>query len=417
MRAFLEIVKVELLGALRSRIVLLLSVASAAWVLLGPSILKYDGSDDGTFFLSVRYLLGLVFSVMIVFLGAFSASAISADRTAKRLQLVLIRPVRHSVIALARIAAIVSIGASVMALSCLLLYLTAGKGRTCERVYSPVLENPRIGAQRIFDDCMKNDKAFKERVSEIGVREVMKYLEGYVRDTYQSIAPGKSAKWDFSSVPETERPMSVRIKLNDLFGRTGSVIGDFTFSKYSGKLENINKTLIKVPLGVSGGPAEGKDLVFVNRTDSTVSLQPQRDLHILVRADGFGWNVFRAWIQMTAILAIVVSMGIFFGAALSRSVAVFALMSMLVAMVISPTTIEEYPNPIESNRIDRLGLLMTEFSANATSSLNRYNPITRLESDECILWADVGMAVGTASLYIVFLSLLSGFAMSRKISL
>ena len=67
MRAFLQIVKVELLGALRSRVMYFFALASAVWIIFGPQILKYDGSEDGRFLLSVRYLLGIVFSVSIVF--------------------------------------------------------------------------------------------------------------------------------------------------------------------------------------------------------------------------------------------------------------------------------------------------------------------------------------------------------------
>ncbi len=413
MRAFLQIVKVELLGALRSWSVLSFALISAAWILFGPEVLKYDGSEDGAFILSVRYLLGIVFGVSIVFFGALAAGAVSSDRAARRLQLSLIKPVRHGVIALARIAAIAAAGSAVLALSSLLVYLSVGRGRVCDHVYSPCMEDPRIGAMRIFDDCMEKDANFKERVSEIGSREVLKYLESYVRDTYETIAPGKAASWEFPSVRSADGALCVRLKLNDLFGRTDTVFGEFSFGGRSGRLENINKTLIRVPLS-QAGEGGGSTLTFVNRSKNPVSIQPQRDLHILVEADGFGWNVFRAWLMMTAVLAIVVSAGVFLGAALSRGVAVFALMALLFAMVISPATMEEYPDPIESNAIDRFALMMTEFCADSTASVSRYNPVSQLESGECVECGEVISASLGALLHAVVFSVLAGVVMLRK---
>ena len=413
MRAFLQIVKVELLGALRSKVMFFFALASAVWIIFGPDILKYDGSEDGRFLLSVRYLLGIVFSVSIVFFGAHAAGAISVDRTSNRLQLALIRPVRHAVIAFARICAILIPGAFILALSSILLYFSVGSGRSCNHVYSPSMEDPKIGAMRIFNDCMEKDKNFKERVAEIGSREVLKYLESYVRDTYVTIDPGKSVSWEFPAASDVDGALAIRLKLNDMFGRTDTVVGKFVFGGFSGKLENINKTLIHVPLALSG-ERFGTTLTFENNSKNSVSIQPQRDLHILEEADGFGWNVFRAFLMMVSVLAIVVSVGVFLGAALSRSVAIFSLMALLFAMVISPATIEDYPDPIESNAIDRFGLMMTEVCANATASLSKYNPISQLESSECVEWRDTAMAFATALFYAVGFSLLAGFTMRRK---
>ena len=413
MRAFFQIMKVELLGALRSKVIFFYALFSAAWIVFGPDVLKYDGSQDGAFLLSIRYLLGLVFGVSIVFFGALAVGSVSSDRAACRLQLALIKPVRHSIIALARIAAIVAVGSAVLALASLLVYLSVGRGRVCDHVYSPLMEDPKIGARRIFDDCMEKDRNFKERVAEIGSREVMKYLESYVLDTYETMDSGKSASWIFPDVENTGGALAVRIKLNDMFGRTDAVIGSFSFGGFSGPLENINKTLVRVPL-VKTGAGESSALIFENKSKNSVSLQPRRDLHVLVEADGFGWNIFRAWLMMTSILAIVVASGVFLGSALSRGVAVFALMALLFAMVISPATMEDYPDPIESNAIDRFGLMMTELCADLTFSLTKHNPISQLESSECVEWRDVFSASLSALIHSAAFSAIAGLAMSRK---
>ena len=89
-------------------------------------------------------------------------------------------------------------------------------------------------------------------------------------------------------------------------------------------------------------------------------------------------------------------------------------MALLFAMVISPATMEDYPDPIESNAIDRFGLMMTEFCADLTFSLTKHNPISQLESSECVEWRDVFSASLSALIHSAAFSAIAGLAMLRK---
>ena len=112
MRALFEIYRLELLSFARSKAMALLVAFTAAWMVALPLVLHDDGTAEGAFQLHIRYSLGVVFSVIAVSLVAAAAGTLAKDREAKRLQLSMVRPVRHFSIALGRILAVTSCGAA-----------------------------------------------------------------------------------------------------------------------------------------------------------------------------------------------------------------------------------------------------------------------------------------------------------------
>ena len=96
MKALWNIIKLELLANLRSRAFFLLTSASVLWMLVMPSVVKSDGTDEGARQLYVHYSLGGVFALVLVSLAAAAAGSLSRDRAAKRLQLTMVRPVPPS---------------------------------------------------------------------------------------------------------------------------------------------------------------------------------------------------------------------------------------------------------------------------------------------------------------------------------
>ncbi len=136
---------------------------------------------------------------------------------------------------------------------------------------------------------------------------------------------------------------------------------------------------------------------------------------MLVEADSFGWNIFRAWIVLTSLVALLVALAVFLGAALSRSVAIFVTMSLLFIMSVSPALIETYPDPSAFDTLDRISLRLTEFAAHATRPLSAYAPIAALASTSAIESREVASAAlwNLVVLPLVF-SVLSGLVMVRK---
>ncbi len=421
MRKFFEIFRLQWRALARSGAFAALLVASVAWMLVLPRIMRGDGTESGEFAMQVRYSLGIVFSLSVVALSASAAGSIATEREARRLQLTMVRPVRLFAVALARVAAITAAGAAVLAIAAAILWFQTGRGRTCDHALSPILESPETAADRMFDDYMKRYPDFREKVGETGEGEMRRYLAQYVRDSYQTVSTNESASWSFDlSGFGGSRDYSVRVRMTDLFGRLKDVAGTFSVNGRAGDLDNVSKTLVAVPLSREVRTDEDRVdvLSFANTGTTSVTIYPRRDLQLLIRADSFAWNLFRAWLELVAVLALVVAVGVFLGASLSRPVAVFVMISLLFVAVVTPSTVENCPDPTTTTAADRVGLAISRFSAAATSPFYAYAPVGALEDGTCVEWSEVGEALATDGVFIpLVLSLLAGLVMSRRESI
>ena len=420
MRAFLQIVRLELVAIARSKAMVLLALASVAWMFILPRIALDDGTAEGAFQMNVRYSLGVVYTLVLVSFSAVAAGTLARDREAKRLQLTMVRPARHMFIALGRIAALTIAAALFLGVSCVALGLRYGRGRTCDHVARPVLESPEVEARRLFDENMRDYPDFRAKVAEIGERDIMKYLVQYVNETYQTISKDERAEWNFPPVGDPDARVSVRIRVTDTFGRLEKPKGVFRFEGREGVFDHVNKTLVRVSLSPAAAAESSAQkpgvLSFSNDGDANVTVYPRRDLVLLIEADGFWWNLFRAWLVMSAVAAVAVSAGVFLGASLGRGVAVFCMMAMLAASVASPAALDEYPDPMAATKADRISLRLTGISAFLTSPLDRHAPVAALEAGECVEWREVSGALASGFfVYPVLFSLLAGLVMRRKL--
>jgi hypothetical protein len=115
-----------------------------------------------------------------------------------------------------------------------------------------------------------------------------------------------------------------------------------------------------------------------------------------------------------AILASVVSFGVFLGSCLSRPVAVWTVLSLLFLSVASPVVVEQYPIELNISRSDAIGLGLSAFVEKLTSPVNGYSPLTKLSGNECVELKDVLSALfGNAAIIPLAMSLLSALAMKR----
>ena len=181
-------------------------------------------------------------------------------------------------------------------------------------------------------------------------------------------------------------------------------------------MRQMEADVVKVPLDRTAEEPSAPDvLTLANDGKLAISLCPYRDLHLLVKADAFGWNVFRAWAVLTGLLSVVIAFSLFLGSCLSRSVAIFSVVSLLVISTVSPTLVEDYPDPTGMTWLDRVSMRLTDFAVSATSPLSVYSPISDLESTTCIEWRTVGRSLGlNVVLLPLVLSWLAGLVMARK---
>ena len=411
MISFWRIFWLELTALARSKTWLMLALASVAWMLLFPRIMTGDGTVEGTRELYIHYSLGGVFALLVMALLASATGSIANERTAKRLQLTMIRPVRHCVIALAKSLALLAVGVSVLLISAVILYFDSDRSVVCSHVLSPVMESPRAEAEKMYQAYLK-DPNVADRIRHSKKSAVVRLLTQKAVDRYDTLATNSVTCWRFEGVQGAVQP-KVRMRFTNTFETRQEVRGTFVLGGAETVVSNITQAVLTLPIAVGFGPCD--NLSFRNEGKSALMLRPRRDLNLLVPADAFGWNLIRACLELTAILALVIALGLFLSSGLGRPVALFVAFSALILSEMSPSVVEQYPDELDAKFADRVGLYITRFAAEITRPIATLSPLEPLSKDECIETRDVArlLIVDLIALPIIF-ALLAGFTMSRK---
>ncbi len=416
MISFWRIFWLEFLSLTRSRTLLMLTVTAVGWMLAFPSLVRGDGTEAGARELYVHYSLGGVFALLVVALLASATGSIASERTAKRLQLTLVRPVRYAAIVLGKLLAHVLAGAFVMAVACVVLAFRVDLSRCCSHVLSPVLPSPREEALSMYESYM-NDPNTPEPVRKAKKEVVLRLLTQRAVDHYQTIGTNETATWtfDLSQVSSVRPPQAVRMRFTNQFEMRQDVIGSFFLSGMRSAVSNITQAVLLAPLSGTLTDAANPVLHFENRGTSSLMLRPRRDLHLLIAADSFAWNLLRAYLNLVAVLSLVVAIGLLLSSALGRPVALFVAFSMLIVGEMSPSVVEQYPDSLETSLADRTGLFIARSASAVTRPVSSFSPLETLSKDECVERSAVAQAAVADMLVLpCLLSLLAAFVLPRK---
>ncbi len=81
----------------------------------------------------------------------------------------------------------------------------------------------------------------------------------------------------------------------------------------------------------------------------------------------------------------------------------------------SPSIIEQYPDALETDPIDRIGLVITRFVTEVTHPVSSLQPLTALAADECVEWRNVIKTIGADLIVFPLLfSFFSALVLPRK---
>ncbi len=416
MKAFFEIVWLELTAFIRSRAFLLLALATGVWMFLLPYLVTTDGTAEGAHQIYIRYALGGVFGLLAVCLATSAAGSLAKDRSAKRLQLTLVRPVRYGWVALGRTLALTLAGAALLALAAGCALVRTNPLRDCYHVLSPIMESPRAEAERMYDAFMA-DPATPSEVRRTRKSVVLRLLTQKAFDHYQTVGTNETATWEFPAVPvDRATTLAVRLRFTNMFEMRDQVRGLFTLGDNTATVSNLTRSIVKVPFEHWQAPLEGP-LHFLNEGENSLMLRPRRDLHLLygTRSSFFVWNLALAWAELVSLLAVIIAFATFLSASLGRSVAVFTVLVCLFLSAVSPAVIEQYPDQLETDKKDSIGLALTRFAQKVTSPVAAFNPITALSEDEVLEFSEVGAAIGLDLIGLpLLLAILSGLVLPRK---
>ncbi|MBR2983675.1 MAG: hypothetical protein IKC80_10685 [Kiritimatiellae bacterium] len=414
MRKFLSIVALEMKSAVRSGMSATLSVLAVLWMLALPLFLKGDGTAEGARELYIRFSLGGVFVLLAVSLLSSATGAVAGERRAKRLQLTLVRPVGRFAVALGKVAVHAFVGSAILALAAAVLAVKVGDPGVCSHVVSPVLPSPAQEAKDMYEAFI-SDPSTPMEIKRAKKSVVMRILTQRAADHYQSVPTNGSVRWSFKVPAGGET--SVRMRFTNQFDLRQDLLGEFICDGTRQAVSNMTQAVLKVPLpGLR--PAAGsrvRELEFRNLGGNALMLRPRKDINLLVASDGFLWNLVRAWLELSAILTLLVAAGVFLSAGLSRPVALFVALAVLLTGEVSPSVISQYPDELESGTVDRIGLALTRFSAEVTRPFSSISPLESLSRGECVERDEVirVLLVDFAAIPVLF-CLLAAFLMPRK---
>lgn len=419
MSSFWRIFLLEWVALLRSRTLALLTIASIAWMVILPWVVRGDGTAEGMREICIRYSLGGVF-VLVAIAGLSAATgSIAKERAAKRLQLTMVRPVRYVVIALGKWCAHVSAGALVLAIAFGCMFFRVDAFTRCSHVVSPILPSPAEEAKEMYAAYMA-DPETPDEIKKAKKSVVMRILVQRAVDHYQTMATNAAVAWEF---PRCE-PQAVRIRFTNQFEMRENVVGRFVFGEQAGVVSNITQAVVKVPLEgreqVGGGRLEVGEkgverLVFYNEGTTALMIRPRKDIHLLEEADEFWKNAIRAYVELVAVLALLIAFGVLLSAGLGRPVALFTAIVVMVVAEMSPSVVNQYPDALETKVVDRVGLQVTRLVVEATKPLTALTPLTALSNDECIEMDEVVKTVFYDCIVMsLVLAMLAAIVMPKK---
>ncbi len=414
MNSLWRLFSLEFLALIRSRTLLLLILASVAWMFAAPHLLIGDGTPEGARQMILKYSLGGVATLLSICLLASATGSIARERAAKRLQLTLVRPVRFITIALAKTAALTAAAALVFALACLIALAQNDAARPCRHVLSPILPSPRAEAEDMYKAYMESPDT-PDEVKKAKRDVVLRLLERRAIDHYQTITTNSAATWTFKLDEKIAAP-TIRLCLSNTYDTRDDVRGILAFNSFTGTFNNITKSILEIPLApTTTNSTAPTTLTFLNTGKAAVMLRPRADIQLLLPADSFAANLLRAYLEWLGLFTLLISFGVFLGAGLGRAPALFTAVVFLLVSEISPSVIEEYPDELETKRTDQIALSITRFVADATHPLSALSPLSHLASDEAIEWSDLAHAsILNIVLLPLFFAFLSALVMPRK---
>ena len=162
-------------------------------------------------------------------------------------------------------------------------------------------------------------------------------------------------------------------------------------------------------------PPTGEELELDNRGEEALMLRPRKDVEVLAPADGFKMNLLRAYLELSALLVLLIAFAVSLSAALGRPVAVFVAVVTLVLAEMSPSVIEQYPDELETDKIDAIGLFLTRIAAEVTHPVSGITPLEKLADHECVEWSETLRTLSTHAILLPgLLILLSSFILPKK---
>ena len=440
MRSVGAIFLLTLRSLMRSRFLLCVTILALAVVAGLPAMVQDDGTVSGRVQVLVRYTLAAVVFLLSVGTLGVAPGLVAGELETKRLQQVLVKPVRFGQIWLGKWLALIAVNAAVLAASVL---LAGGLMRwnlrdsrlapdqraeldrtvlTSRAVIEPEAEPiPEADLQVRIAAMLHSGELTADTPDQMARRLAARRIR-IERDTVQ---PGGTRTWRFPAAASSrpDLPLMVRVRfITSEYNEQREVEGEWTVGgrglapayRGSPRLRGLlpQEWAVAPAMPLPAGPL---DITYRNTGQSpavTVLFHPDQDVRLLAPADSFGMNLFRAYWLILFKLALLAAVGVTMGALFSTPVAVLAAFFALVLFGFSgyigwvaETGVFYIPHDQEEVAPGPPGFAIRVLDPalkSAYRGLNRIlapmrqlDPMERVAAGEAIPWPDVGRGLWT----------------------
>lgn len=374
----------------------------------------------------VRIVCGTVAALAYVSVLALACGSFSREREDELLPLSLVRPVSAFSIAAGRWLALVLLMGCVFTfnavLTNVLLMASPYPPGNCRLHHAPALPPAEVAAAAMMEEFLKSDET-PDEVKKAPRSAVLALLVAKENERYEAIRPGKTIKWPFA-VPHGGK-LSVKIRFSTMYNTRTDLSGEFRYAALEGVVSNSTQAILEVPLalpmkfnGTLAAPdylGDAMNLRFTNTGKTDLMMRPRRDVELLSPGDSFLANSIRATCEMLSLAGLLAAFGLFLSAALSRPVALFTAVVLLMAALMAPDAVLQFPNEFQATVGEKAGLAISRVVTRLTSALSDISPVSDLASSRAVTMRDLGRTVLVDIVAWPFLLLsLTAFILRRK---
>lgn len=281
MMAFLAIIKLTCLSALRSRFFAGVIVFFLAAISLIPWVVESDGTAIGMIKITLEYSLAMTVALLSISAVWLATSEITEDLEDCRLQMIVVKPIIKPFIFLAKYIGILLIHGALLLIAAVVIYtVTMYRVETADfsdaerqqlenevltgrRVYTPDFEQEDIdaAAEKLLEYELSVARSqgkempdawltVQDKTGNFDRAEILRRLQDRIRMERAALQPGKVRTWTFSNLPEDlNGPIRIRYKIyteeKQLYqGRTHGAWG----WQYYSPLKTTKDELVENPL-------------------------------------------------------------------------------------------------------------------------------------------------------------------------
>ena len=350
-----RVASVCLLGlraALRSRLVVALLILLA----LVATAIKGDGTPTGELRMQLTWTLGIAFAV----LGAASlwigCSAVAGDIETGRHVGTAVSPVRPFEIWLGRWLSLVIINGFLLAfvMAALLLQLRINGFSSKDTAVSRLLPLDPAAIERLVLSTYDYAQSLGALREDAKKEDVLASIRDDLLTSYTPVDPGQRRRWGFLlEEGDAALPLRVEFSYISAAGTAGGSEGICQVYNEAGDVvasrkvdeNDIGAITFYVPVGALNEGTRKISVTFENTEDletgSGVLVHHMESLKVFVPDGGLVWNMFKCWLALISMLALLSAIGVTCGTLFSFPVAAFTATGLVCLLLLGQGTLFE----------------------------------------------------------------------------